>query len=96
MKILTGSSATGQANLASSSGGITIVKDPSAGLVTFGSVVNMSATTTITLPKLMQAAGTLTVSAAGTKDLSALSITQDLGGKTPVNIGTGAYVPPQP
>ncbi len=93
MNILTGSSALGAATLGSS-GSIGIVNV--GGQVSFGSTVSLSATGNITLPKLIQAAGTITVNAAGTKDLSALSITGDLAGKTPVNLGTGAYSGPQP
>jgi len=93
MNILTGSSALGVATLGSS-GNISIVN--LGGQVSFGGTVGLSATGTIILPKLIQAAGTITVNAAGTKDLSALSITGDLAGKTPVNLGTGSYVAPQP
>src|SRR5207244_1491311 len=47
MKILTGSSATGPADLRSNGGSITIVNS-GGGLVTFGSTVGLAATTTIT------------------------------------------------
>jgi len=93
MSILTGSSALGTAQLASG-GNIGIVNV--GGVVSFGNTVSMVATGNIILPKLIQAAGTLTVNAAGLKDLSALSISGDLGSKTPVNLGTGAYNAPQP
>lgn len=95
MNIQTGSSAIGQAQLASTGGNVTIV-NAGGGAVSFGNLVSISASGAITLPKLLQAVGTLTVTAAGTKDLSALSITTDLSNKTPVNLGTGTYLPPQP
>jgi len=93
MQIQTGSSALGTAQLASG-GNISIANI--GGLVSFGNTVSLVASGNITLPKLIQAANTITVNAAGTKDLSALSISGDLGNKTPVNLGTGAYTGPQP
>ena len=93
MKITTGSSAIGASSLASS-GNISIVNV--GGVASFGSTLSLIATGNVTLPKLIQVGGTLSVNAAGTKDLSALSIVGDLGGKTPVNLGTGAYSAPQP
>src|SRR5262249_28543768 len=93
MKILTGSSAIGASSLASS-GNISIVNV--GGVASFGSTLSLIATGSIILPKLIQVGNTLTVNAAGTKDLSLLSISGDLSGKTPVNLGTGAYSGPQP
>jgi hypothetical protein len=94
MDIATGSSSFGPAAL-TSGGNISIV-DSGGGLVTFGNTVSLTATGNITLPKLVQAARTMTVRHTGTADLSALSITADLGGVAPVDAGTGAYVAPQP
>jgi len=91
MDILTGSSSFGPANLVSG-GNITIV--PAGGVVSFGSTVNMTATGNITLPKLIQAAGLLTVTHTGTANLSALSVIGDLAGIAPVSNGTGPYVKP--
>jgi hypothetical protein len=97
MTILTGSSATGQASLAANNGGITIAADPAAAIVTFGNIVNLSATGNIVLPKLLQAVGTISLSTPGSANLGALSITQDLGGRTPnATQVLGTYVPPQP
>jgi len=96
MQIVTGSQAIGPAQLATNSGNITIVTRPGASLVTFGNTVGLSASGNITLPKLISAVGTLTVNASGTKDLSALSISGDLSNKTPVNLGSGTYLAPQP
>jgi len=95
MKIQTGSSAIGIAQLASTGGNVT-VENVGGGAVSFGNTVSISASGSITLPKLIQAVGTLSVTAAGTKDLSALSISGDLSGKAPVNVGTGTYLPPLP
>ncbi len=92
MKLLTGSSAIGASSLASG-GSISIVNV--GGSASFGSTLSLIATGNITLPKLIQVGNTLTVNAAGTKDLSALSISGDLSSKTPVNLGTGAYLAPQ-
>lgn len=89
MNIQTGSSAIGLAQLASTGGNITIV-NVGGGPVSFGSNVGMTASGSITIPKLLQAVGTLTVNAAGIKDLSALSLSADLSNKVPVNLGTGA------
>ena len=93
MDILTGSASFGPANLVSG-GNISLVNV--GGLVTFGNTINMTATGNITLPKLLQAAGLLTVNHTGTANLGALSIAGDLGGITPVDAGTGPYVPPAP
>jgi len=95
MNILTGSSAIGQAQLASTGGNVTI-SNVGGGAVSFGNTASISASGTIILPKLVQAVGTLTLTASGTKDLSALSLASDLSGKTPVNVGTGTYLPPAP
>jgi hypothetical protein len=92
--LLTGSSAIGQASI--SSGGNITVNSTSGGTITFGNLVFLNAAGTITLPKVIQAVGTLTVQAPGTKDLSALSISGDLSGRTPNNQGSGAYLAPQP
>ena len=93
MDILTGSTAFGPANLVS--GGSISIVDVGGGPVTFGNTINMSATGNITL-RLLQAAGQMAVTATGTKDLSALSISTDLNGKTPIFGGTGANVDPKP
>lgn len=95
MNILKGSTAIGPAQLASTGSYVTISSDGS-GVVSFGNTVGISASSSITLPDAVQAVGQMTVNAAGTKDLSALSIAGDLGGQTPVNLGTGTYVAPQP
>lgn len=92
MKIVTGSQAIGPAQLATQSGNITIVDR--GGLVSFGNTVALNASGSITVPKKIQAVGTLTVNAAGTKDLSALSFTGDLNSKAPVNSGLGTYIKP--
>ncbi|MFZ9747992.1 MAG: hypothetical protein ACO3G4_15335, partial [Opitutaceae bacterium] len=77
----------------SSGGNISLVN--SGGIVSFNGVsTTLSASGNITLPKLMQAVGVLTINASGTKDLSALSKSADLQGKDPNNSGTGAYLPP--
>lgn len=88
MNILTGSSAIGQAQLASTAGNVTVSVDPAGANVSFGNTASISASGSITLRNL-QAANTLTVNAAGTKDLSALSLAIDLNNKTPVDLGTG-------
>jgi len=93
MKLLTGSSAIGNASLASS-GNISVVN--AGGVASFGGTLGLIATGNITLPKLLQVANTITVNAAGTKDLSALSLANDLNSKAPVNLGTGAYTAPAP
>jgi len=92
MKLVTGSSAIAGAQF--SSGGNITVDRTTGGSLSFGNTVSMAATGSITLPKAIQAAGTLTVNAAGTKDLGALSVAGDLSGKNPVNLGTGTYVAP--
>jgi hypothetical protein len=86
MDILTGSSATGIAQL-NSGGAINIVD--AGGTVTFGSTSNFLASGNITLSKL-QAMNTVTVNSAGQKDMSALSLAGNLNSKTPVDLGTGA------
>jgi hypothetical protein len=92
--LVTGSAALLGAQI-SSSGSISIANR--GGIIQFnanGGNTFLSATGNITLPKLIQTVGTLTINAAGTKDLSALSKSTDLNGKDPVNLGAGAYVPP--
>jgi len=90
--IVTGSTALSSASI-SSGGNISLVNR--GGIVSFnGASTTLSAAGNITLPKLMQAVGVLTVNASGTKDLSALSQSADLQGKVPNNSGTGAYLPP--
>jgi Repeats of unknown function (DUF5649) len=93
MKILTGSSAMGLAQF-QSGGNISVVNV--GGVVTLINAATMSATGSITLPKLLQANGVITLNAAGTKDLGALSLSNDLGGKAPLQFGSGTYVPPTP
>jgi hypothetical protein len=95
MNIATGSSAIGQAQLASTGSYVTIA-NVGGGVVSFGNTVSISAGSSIDLPKLLQAVGTLSVNAPGTKDLSKLSISGDLSGKSPINQGSGPYLPPQP
>jgi hypothetical protein len=92
LTIATGSSATGPATFTTAGGDISIVNR--GGTVSLASTALFSASGNITLPKLIQVAGQLTITAAGTKDLSALSIAGDLGGKTPDNFGSGTYLPP--
>jgi len=94
MKIMTNSSATSAAQLITSGGNISIV-NVGGSPVSFSSTVFMSSGNLITLPKLVTAADTLIVSAPGTKDLSALSVSGDLGGKSPINTGSGSYLAPQ-
>jgi len=97
MGLVTGSSAIGNSEF-TSAGSISIVNR--GGVVTFGTTATaipiLTATGNITLPKLVQAAAGFVLNAAGTKDLSALSLTADLAGKAPTNLGAGAYVPPSP
>lgn len=95
MDIATNSTSFGPAVLKSTSGSISIV-NVGGGLVTFGNTVRFEATGSVTLPKLIQSVGLVSVSHAGTADLSALSIGGDLAGITPQDLGTGTYVPPQP
>ena len=78
------------------SGGNITVTNSGGGVVSFGNTALLSATGSITLPKLVQAVGTITVNAGGTKDLSALSLAGDLGSKAPVSFGAGSYLPPSP
>jgi hypothetical protein len=94
MDILTGSTAFGPANLISG-GSIAIVDAGANQIVSFGNTVNMAAGGNITL-RLMQAVGTVAVTAPGTKDLSALSLSTDLNNKAPVFGGTGPNVDPKP
>ena len=84
---MTGSQALGAAALISA-GNITI-DNSGGGAVTFGSTVGLQATGSITL-KSTQALNTVTVTATGNKDLSALSLSTDLNNKTPVDLGAGA------
>jgi len=93
IKLLSSSSAISNAQF-SSGGSISLVN--SGGSATFAGNVTFSAAGNITIPKLLQASGTVTVNASGTKDLSALSLSADLGNKAPVNFGSGTYVPPSP
>jgi len=97
MALVTGSSAIGNSEF-TSAGNLSIVNR--GGVVTFGTTATaipiLTATGNITLPKLVQAAAGIVLNAAGTKDLSALSLTADLAGKSPTNLGAGAYVPPSP
>jgi hypothetical protein len=94
MNVLTGSSAVGGVTLAS--GGNITITNSGGGVVSFGNTALLSATGSITLPKLVQSVGTITVNAAGSKDLSALSLSGDLGSKAPANFGAGSYLPPSP
>lgn len=92
--LVTGSSATGAATFTTSGGNIDIVDR--GGTVSLASTALFNAAGSITLPKLIQVSDTLTVSAAGTKDLSKLSVSADLGSKSPQNFGSGSYLAPQP
>jgi filamentous hemagglutinin family protein len=92
--LASGSSATGAATFNSVGGSIAIVNK--GGTINLNSTGLFTASGNITLAKLIQANGTITVSAPGTKDLSALSLAGDLAGKAPTNIGTGTYLPPSP
>jgi len=93
--IASGSYATGPASF-NTSGNLSISTTlGTGGAVSFSNSVNMGATGNITLSS-MNALGQLTVSAAGTKDLSKLSLSGNLNGKTPNNLGTGAYIAPAP
>jgi hypothetical protein len=94
LSLVTGSSATGAATFTTSGGDITIVNK--GGTISLASTGLFNASGSITLPKLLQVSDTLTVSAAGTKDLSTLSKAGDLAGKDPLNFGTGSYLPPLP
>jgi hypothetical protein len=96
MDIMTNSTAFGPAVL-TSGGSISVVDAGNGTTVTFGNNVAMNATTTgaITL-KLVQAVGNLSVTANGTKDLSALSIATDLNNKVPIFSGAGANIDPKP
>ena len=88
MNVLTGSQAIGPAQLASTNGNITITPAGDGSSVSFGRTASFSASGSITL-RNVQAADTVTVNAAGTKDLSALSLAIDLSGKAPTYLGTG-------
>jgi hypothetical protein len=92
--LASGSSATGAATFNSVGGSISIVNK--GGTINLNSTGLFTASGNITLAKLIQANGTITLSAPGTKDLSALSLAGDLAGKAPTNIGTGTYLPPSP
>ena len=94
INLITGSTATGAASFTSSGSYITI--DSRGGIVEIAGTALFNAAGDILLPKLIQVGGTVTVISPNTKDLSALSLAGDLGGNTPVNLGTGTYVPPQP
>jgi hypothetical protein len=94
LTLVTGSSATGAATFTTAGGDISIVDR--GGSVSLASTGLFNASGSITLPKLIQVSDTLTVSAAGTKDLSKLSVSGDLGNKAPQNFGTGTYLPPLP
>jgi len=87
MDVQTGSASFGVASLSSNGGNISIVDV--GGVVSFGSTASLVAAGNITLSKV-QAVNTVTVNAAGTKDLSALSLSADLNSKTPVDLGAGA------
>jgi hypothetical protein len=93
INIITGSSATGVAEFISG-GAITIANR--GGTVSLGSTGNFTATGTIVIPRLLQAVNTITVFSPNLKDLGALSLSADLAGKAPVNLGAGTYVPPAP
>lgn len=95
--LLTGSSAVGSAVI-QSGGNLTVSNAQGGGAISFGSTVALQAAGTITIPKLIQAAGTLSVNAPGMKDLGALSISSDLSGISPIflPVGTTNYVAPQP
>ncbi|MFM8334354.1 MAG: beta strand repeat-containing protein [Opitutaceae bacterium] len=96
MAIVTGSSAIGASEF-TTGGNLTIANR--GGVVTFGTggaQTILTATGSITLPKLVQSTGTIVLNAAGTKDLSALNQTADLAGKAPTNLGAGSYLPPSP
>ncbi len=84
--ILTGSQAFGAAFI--TSGGNINIDSSGGGVVSFGSTAGFQAAGNITL-KSVQAVNTITVTATGTKDLSALSLSSDLNSKTPVDAGTG-------
>jgi hypothetical protein len=85
--LVVGSQALGAATIISG-GNITVDNTGSSDKVTFGSTVGLQATGTITL-KAFQALNTVTVTATGNKDLSALSLSTDLNNKTPVDLGAG-------
>lgn len=86
MVILTGSQALGAADLRSS-GNISI-DNTGGGVVTFGGLAGFLASGNITL-RNVQAGNTITVNAAGTKDVSALSLSTDLSNRFPINLGVG-------
>jgi len=94
LSLVTGSSATGAATFTTAGGSIDVVNR--GGTISLASTGLFNASGNITLPKLVQVSDTLTVSAAGTKDLSKLSVSGDLGNKNPQNFGTGTYLPPLP
>jgi hypothetical protein len=89
MVIATGSTATGPASLRSVTGNITVTQvDP--GPVIFGSTARLDAGQNITLPKLVQASGQITLAHTGVANLSALSLSGDLNGIFPLDLGPGA------
>jgi hypothetical protein len=90
--IVTGSLAKDATALAS--GGSISVIDRGGSVSFNGATTTLSAAGNITLSKPVKATGILSVSAPGTKDLSALSKSADLNNKEPNNSGTGAYLPP--
>jgi hypothetical protein len=94
MSLVTGSSAVGPATFTTAGGNIDIVNR--GGTISLASTGLFNASGNITLPRLIQVSDTLTVSAAGTKDLSRLSVAGDLNNKAPQNFGTGTYLPPLP
>ncbi len=81
--LLTGSSAVGAAVI-QSGGNLSVSAAQGGGAISFGSTVALQAAGTIDLQKLIQAAGTLSVSAPGVRDLSKLSISSDLSGIAPI------------
>jgi len=97
--LLTGSSSVGSASI-QSYGNLTVSNAQGGNVISFGGTASLSATGTIILPKLIQAAGTLTVSAPGVRDLGALSLSSDLSGISPnwapSGFVTGRDVAPQP
>ncbi len=94
MVLVTGSAATSLTGSAQLSSGGNITVKNTGGSINFNNSAFLSATGSITLPKGIQAVGTLTVNAAGTKDLSALSKSSDLNNKDVTNLGTGTYIAP--
>jgi len=93
--IATGSSSVGSATIQSVTGSISIT-NVGGSAVSFGSTVLLNAAQSITLPKLMTAAGQLTLLYTGTANLSALSQATDLSGLAPINGGSAGstYIGP--